>query len=396
LDHGIRSRSETDDELRFVQSCCSRLEVGLVWERLDPGVLQKRAETTGASLEETARLARYEFLRAAAVQRGCDWIALGHTADDQVETVLMRFFQGVDISGLSGIPVIRDDLIRPLIECSREEILHYLGDHDLTYVTDSTNLSTRHLRNAVRLELLPVAERIFPGLRGSVLSLSKKLARVRDYLEEESSRRLEWKPVREGYSISGELFLSAPGLLRLVSVTTLINTLGNRNEKQRIPFRFLSRIEEDEYLSSRRIVLAGYGIRLYWRGQELILSRDVVGDTEKGYFIEERATGRVWVPQAGLFFDFGSQARAGERCLFRSARAGDRITLRGRSKTVNALFAEWRVMKSEYWKIPIVEQKPGIVAVLGSLFGYEDRFSSGMDQGKALKSMVHRYDVEVE
>jgi hypothetical protein len=72
--------------------------------------------------------------------------------------------------------------------------------------------------------------------------------------------------------------------------------------------------------------------------------------------------------------------------------------LHGGSKTVKELFARWQVARSENWKIPIVETRAGIVAVLGSLFGYEDRFRSGLshERGKALKSMVHRYDVEVE
>jgi tRNA(Ile)-lysidine synthetase-like protein len=246
----------------------------------------------------------------------------------------------------------------------------------------------------VRWELLPAVERVFPGFRGSVLSLSKKLASLRDYVASESRRRLQWKRVRGGYSISGKQFLAAPIPLRLDSITRLLNTLVP--DSRRVPYRFLSQVEEEEYLLSRKVVLRGYGIRLYWRSQRLILAADVVGHTEKGYFIEELDNGRVCVPHAGLYFEFGSLVRDTDRYLFRSSRTGDRINLEGGSRTVKKLFAQWRV--SESWKIPVVETTGGIVAVLGSLFGYEDRFSSGLphEQGKALKSMVHRYDVEVE
>ena len=80
-----------------MQSSCSNLGLDLHWQRLAQGVLGQRARNTGRSLEEVARQARYAFLNEAASRAGCDYIAVGHTADDQVETVVMRFFQGVDL-----------------------------------------------------------------------------------------------------------------------------------------------------------------------------------------------------------------------------------------------------------------------------------------------------------
>jgi tRNA(Ile)-lysidine synthase len=396
LDHGIRSGPETQEELEFVKKTCREMDIDLIWERLPPGLVQQRSEAEGGSLEEVARALRYEFLGRAAKRRACDYIALGHTADDQIETVIMRFFQGAGLGGLPGIPPFRENLIRPLIDCTREQILEYLAGRGLGYITDSTNRDERYLRNAVRWELVPVIERIFPGFRGSVLSLSGKLASLRDYINLESRRRLPWKPVKGGYSIPGKRFLAAPGLLRLVSVTGLINNLAA--ESRRVPYRFLSQVEDEEIVRSKRVVLRGYGVRLYWRSEQLILAADVVGHNEKGYFIEESEAGRVFVPEAGLFFEFGSPIPGTERFLFRSSRTGDRINLRGGSKTVRELFTRWQVARSESWKIPIVERTDGIVAVLGGLFGYEDRLSCSLTggQAKALKSMVHRYDVEVE
>jgi tRNA(Ile)-lysidine synthetase-like protein len=275
-------------------------------------------------------------------------------------------------------------------------VLDHLSSCGLEYITDSSNRDKRYLRNAVRWELVPAAKRIFPGFRGSVLSLSKKLAQLRDYVTVESQRRLRWKQVQGGYSISGKQFLSVPGLLRLVSVTGLLNTLAA--DSRRVPYRFLSQVEDEEILLSRKVVLRGYGIRLFWRSEQLILAADVVGHNEKGYFIQESAAGRVLVPEAGLFFEFGPGVRDAGLYLFRSSTAGDCINLQGGSKTVKELFARWQVARSERWKIPIVETRDGIVAVLGGLFGYEDNYSSGLspEQENELKSMVHRYDVEVE
>ena len=95
---------------------------------------------------------------------------------------------------------------------------------------------------------------------------------------------------------------------------------------------------------------------------------------------------------------FGFLDRDTDRFLFRSPRTGDRINLHGGSKTVKKLFAQWRVAISDSWKIPVVESTGGIVAILGGLFGYEDRYCPGLpnEQENTLKSVVHRYDVEVE
>jgi tRNA(Ile)-lysidine synthase len=396
LDHGLRDESEREGELEFVRKACRVLAIELSWERLPQGLLQEQARERGGSLEEVARRARYTFLRETAERTACGYIALGHTADDQIETVVMRIFQGAGLGGLPGIPRIRGELIRPLIDCSRAEILRYLSDRGLSYLSDATNRDTRYLRNAVRRDLLPAVERIFPGFRGSVVSLSKRLASLRDYVASESRRRLDWKPVPGGVGIPGKQFLAAPGPLRLESITARINALVP--DSGRVPYRFLAPVEEDEFMLSRNVVLRGYGIRLFWRGEQLILATDVVGHTEKGYFIEELERGRVHVPAAGIFFEFGYPLRETERFLFRSAKAGDAIKLEGGSIAVKSLFSHWRVARAERWKIPIVDSTSGIVAVLGGLLGYEDRFSSGLprEQGKALKSMVHRYDVEVE
>jgi tRNA(Ile)-lysidine synthase len=395
FDHGIRCEGERRRELELVRATCSELDVGLSRGGLPQGQLERRARSAGRSLEELARQVRYQFLERAASEESCDYIAVGHTADDQVETVVMRFFQGAGPGGLPGIPERRDALIRPLWSCTRAQVLSYLSARGAGYLTDSTNRDERYLRNAVRRELLPAVERIFPGFRDSVLSLAERLARLRAHVEAEAARRLIWKRVRGGYRIPGGEFLAAPGPLRLASVMKLLPVL--RPEGGRVPYRFLSALEDDGRVSGRRVVLSGYGIRLAWRGRQLLLAADIVGHREKGYFIGVREGISAIIPEAGLVFDCGRPVKEGS-LLFRSRRTGDKIALKGGGKSVRELFSGWGVTEPEGWKIPILEGREGILAVFGSLFGYEDRFRSGVphERGIKLKSMVHRYDVEVE
>ena len=159
FDHGLRPRDD-EKETRFVAALATHIDLPFVTEKAltPPG-------GNGMSLEEEARDLRYEFLYGARTAHGAQKIALGHTLDDQAETVLMRLLRGSGIRGLSGIPPVRHpDIIRPLIEVTRREIERYLAHRNLKHITDPSNLEKQHLRNRIRLELLPQLKTYQPGI----------------------------------------------------------------------------------------------------------------------------------------------------------------------------------------------------------------------------------------
>ena len=114
------------------------------------------AQEQKISLQDAARKLRYQFLRRLAREQGAAKIALGHNADDQAETVLMRLLRGSGPEGLCAIPPRRDKIIRPLLCCTRREILHFLQERQLPYREDSSNQKDIYLRNRVRRRLLPL------------------------------------------------------------------------------------------------------------------------------------------------------------------------------------------------------------------------------------------------
>jgi len=125
----------------------------------------------GPNLEARARAARYEFLERVAMEQGCAKIATGHTLDDQAETIVMRLVRGTGWDGLRGIRPVRDGrIIRPLIECSRAEVMAYLAERRLPYCEDSTNRDRRFLRNRVRHEVLPLLEAMNPNVKRTLAS----------------------------------------------------------------------------------------------------------------------------------------------------------------------------------------------------------------------------------
>jgi len=145
VDHGLRADSARDAEAvrRLGQQLGVPVDVATV-------TVERRG-----SLEAAARAARYAALTACADRVGAARIALGHTADDQAETVLMRVLQGTGMRGLAGIPPVRDRIIRPLIECRRADVVAGLHRAGLEWIEDPSNQDPKFLRNRIRHELLP-------------------------------------------------------------------------------------------------------------------------------------------------------------------------------------------------------------------------------------------------
>jgi tRNA(Ile)-lysidine synthase len=128
----------------------------------------------GRSPEEAARLARHAALARVARTIGAGRIALGHTADDQVETVLMRVLQGAGPRGLAGIPVRRGPIVRPLLDVPRTAVLAHLADHGLAAVDDATNRDPTFFRNRLRHEVLPLlVARIGPRMPDALRRLAR-------------------------------------------------------------------------------------------------------------------------------------------------------------------------------------------------------------------------------
>ncbi len=145
--HGLRP--EADEEAGFVESLGRRWDVPVTVERVQV------PSAPGGSLEARARKARYAVFRKWAGALSASRVALGHTADDQAETVLMRLLEGAGPRGLAGIPPVRGLFIRPLIETRRHEIEAELERAGLGWIEDPSNRDPKFLRNRIRHDLLP-------------------------------------------------------------------------------------------------------------------------------------------------------------------------------------------------------------------------------------------------
>jgi tRNA(Ile)-lysidine synthase len=174
VNHALRS--EADQEQQLVEDLCRRWQLPCVVKTLTP--LQGRK-----GIEAWARAERYQFFQQAKEQYSLDAVALAHNRDDQAETVLFRLLRGTGRRGLTGIPAKRDDwVIRPLLSCSRQEVLAYIATKHLPYATDASNSDLRYTRNKIRHVLLPLLEREFSlqsGISSSRRDLDRRAGAVR-------------------------------------------------------------------------------------------------------------------------------------------------------------------------------------------------------------------------
>lgn len=190
LDHKFRGEESKTDR-RFCEGLAKVYGLEIVFEEID---VPRIAEEKGISPEEAARFERYNFFKQVARERGIEKIAVGHTRDDQAETVVMRIIRGAGMKGLGGINPVKDmygfRIIRPLIEVSRKEIEDFILEKGLKSRKDSSNEKAIFTRNKIRLELIPLLEKDFnSNIKEVLANMAENLQAEDDFLNKYARRK---------------------------------------------------------------------------------------------------------------------------------------------------------------------------------------------------------------
>ena len=152
IEHGIRGEDSVNDA-EFVENYCKKLGVNFYLKTIDAPNLAKEAKM---GVEEYSRMARYDFFNTIE----CDKIATAHNLTDNIETLLFRLARGTGLKGACSIPAVRGKIIRPFIEVSSGEIRKWCNDNNIPYRVDCTNSDSAYSRNLIRLEILPLFEKL--------------------------------------------------------------------------------------------------------------------------------------------------------------------------------------------------------------------------------------------
>jgi tRNA(Ile)-lysidine synthase len=222
LDHALRP--ESPDDAQFVAAMAAGWDIPCITDRLD---VAAQARRRGLGTEAAARTARYEFLARAAGLARAEAVAVGHHADDNVETVLHRILRGTHLRGAAGMAPARllagasARLIRPLLTCSRDDVEAFCRQGNLTWRTDPTNTDTAYTRNFIRHELLPlIRSRLNPNADEALGRLAAAAAEAEDLLAAQADTAYAKciRPARRGQvAMAAEAMTGLhPALLRWV------------------------------------------------------------------------------------------------------------------------------------------------------------------------------------
>ena len=401
LNHRLRG-AESEADAEFVGDTFRGLGIPFTVDGVDVAAYRRRHRL---SLEDAARRVRYSFLADAAAKLGADAIALGHTADDQAETVLMHIIRGSGLDGLRGMQTLdrraiggrRVALFRPLLDVSRAETEAYCRALRLTPRIDPSNSSPEFLRNRIRMELVPLLEGMNPSARGALARLAQNATQDSDYIREradavwrEVARQAENGVVRlDAVALGGEHAAIRGRVLRRA-----IEEAGGEVTQQHI----LDMMALLGGAPGKRLHLSGGLGFVTGYGEAYVGRADVVGDALmplpalRGEFLVP-VPGEIrvgsWLIEASVETDMdGGDGRdfcppsegeeavisemldmdcVGERLRVRGRLAGDRFQPLGMegSKSLREFMIDARVPRGWRDGLPLVVSERGIACVPG-------------------------------
>lgn len=226
INHGLRGEESQRDE-NFCKTLCEKYGIKLFVRHENVAELAKKNKI---SEELCGRNVRYAVFEELSKQLSAK-VATAHTASDNAETLLFNITRGASLGGVSAIPPVRGNIIRPLIECTRAEIEQYCSEKNLEYVTDSTNLTDDYTRNKIRHNVIPTLKEINPAFENSVLRLSENAREISDFLSDMTDKAIADSKCNYGFDC--KVLLSNHNAIIKNAVSVLCKRYADFSAEQR-------------------------------------------------------------------------------------------------------------------------------------------------------------------
>lgn len=259
VNHGIRPDCDNIKDFELVKILCLFLGIKLHYKNIPHHKIEDESALLNSSVEAVARDYRYSFFNTLACNK--DLIAIGHNRDDQAETQIMRFFQGSSIEGLLGIKERRENIIRPLINVDKSDIIKYLNLNGIDYRIDYTNNQLDYLRNSIRHKMVPVISDIFPTYKKALKKIENELVEYKSIVDN-IYKPLVWDFSEQRNTVKYCDFINLPLIKRREEIYRLFDrSFQGITKGFRLPQRFLSPLSKEEFKNGE-IILEGYDFKL--------------------------------------------------------------------------------------------------------------------------------------
>ena len=404
VNHRLRGPASDEDE-RFCRDLAGRLGVPCL---VESAAVADVARSRRVSVERAGHQVRHAFFARAAAELGAGRVALGHTIDDQAETVLLRLIRGAGAAGLSGMRPRAGVLVRPLLGVGRAELRRYLADGGIPFREDASNADLRVPRNRVRHELLPHLRTYSPRVV-EALARQADIARADEaWLSRRANEAAADLVSQEGGSVeldAAGLAALPPALARRVARDALARVEPRRRE---VGFDAIERVRRTAAGGPARTDVPGCRVERASGRVRLLPRRGRRGPAPRpGFAYRLPIPGEVSVPEAGVrvraeVVEAAAGARGGgggrtvlvalpaaAPLVVRSWRYGDRYRppgLGGRSRKLQDLFVDRKVPRDERTRIPLVLDADGrVIWVVGFGIGHDFRAGEGDESVLFLK-----------
>lgn len=372
--HGIR-KDAAQSERVLCERLCKNLGIELV---CGEGDSIEYAAANKIGIEQAARELRYNFLRSAAAQLGADRIATAHHANDNVETVIMNSCRGCGVKGICGIPPVRDEFIRPLIETYRADIESYATAFGLDYAIDSTNYEPCCNRNRIRLLDLPQLRDAYPDFDRLINRFSDQARVYNNRIECQAIDLVKHCKIKDNeISVERDVMLGADNAVTYRAFEIMCRMAGSGSMLSSRHLYSLYRLCASNDPSAS-VDLPG--LRASRRYGSLVFSKPVCKTVLEDTLISigESVVFGDWQIELTPGYREGAYHADASKLTFplslRSRREGDRLFMGGMHKSVKKLMIDRKIPKEIRDNIPVLLDNNRVVAIAG--IGFDRTFAS--------------------
>lgn len=374
VNHNIRGAEAKRDE-DYVRDICSKYCIPF---RLLSADVIGYAEKNHLSTEDAGRKIRYDFFNSLSDEFGKIKIATAHTLSDSAETFMFNVARGCSVSGLCGIPAVRDNIIRPLIDFTRDQTEDYCWQNDIEFVTDSTNLGDEYTRNKIRHNVIPTLKNINPSFEKAFSRLESNLSDIRDYISGCADEILK-KSYDGNGSYDCSIIKSSPPFIQNEIAATILKSFNFEVTNERVndlTVLFASENDFKKELSKNRFIIKKRNwiycesssqplekiIPVPFEIGEIKIANDKILKIEVIDRKEFENSYNVKKFNLKQTFDFDKIIGT---TIIRSRKTGDCADIHGGTKTLKKLFNEEKIPLETREHVAVIADENGIVWVEG-------------------------------